>query len=201
MVAVSSWFVVGKYCLYSTSHTGICVYIFFLNILWPTRFLFSLYVSFGLCLSGFRLSSVSGLGSLLLLESETRRDYDLTVGEGALHLLHLAQLSCSIFCLVSLGLSFWPGKESVLLLEGKNLLPEPALFSRLAAPHTCFCNSCVLVKTKLSFLTLFLFYPQFASFPLFKTCSKSKTSRSFSFDCLSKPPAITCFFFTEQLIL
>lgn len=104
----------------------------------------------------------------------------MTVGKGAHHLLHLAQLSCSIFYSVSLGLSFWPGKESVLLLEGKKLLPEPALFSCFAAPHTFFCNSCVLVKTKLSFLTLVLFsIPNLPPFLSLKPAQKARLPEVF----------------------
>lgn len=164
--------------------------------LWPPRFvsLFSLYVSFGFCTSCFRLSSVSDLGSQLTLNSGTRKswDYKLRVGEGALQLLcydlaGLFNLQFSLFraffFLTWQGVCFhllaWKQKK-----KKKSCCQSLLFFPCFTAPHSCFCNS-FLCLSRLFQVILFnivsLFWPQFASFPLLKTCSKSKTSRSFSF--------------------
>lgn len=122
------------------------------------------------------------------------------MGEGALHLLHLAQLSYSISFSVSLGL-FGLAMSQSYRLKAKHCC-QSLPFSLVLLLHTP-ASVIHVCWSRLSYpFYHFLFsIPNLPPFLSSKPAQKNKTSRSFSFDCLSKPPAITCFFFTEQLIL
>ena len=70
MVAVSNLLESVMYIGLSVC-THIHIYILPAYFVTSKVYLFSLYISFGLCLSCYRLSSVGDLGSLLILKSGT----------------------------------------------------------------------------------------------------------------------------------
>lgn len=97
-----------------------CVYthafisVFLLHILQPRRFiscLFSLYVSFGLCLSCYRLSSVCDLGSLLILKKAEIESREWEMGLFKCHII--TELSYQSL-IVSFSALFW-------VIEGQKL--------------------------------------------------------------------------------